>query len=86
MDQKKFEQLQRTVKGLEQESDKAKGGLTQLLDQLEEKYGCVDVKETQERLADLEEQEGKLTRQYEQALREFEEMYEENLGGIQEED
>lgn len=81
MDQTKFDKLQRSVKALESEEAQAKGALTQLLEQLEEVYGCENLKDVQQKLKEIEEQEGKLTREYEQALREFEEAYDENLGG-----
>ena len=67
--------LKKKVKRLEQEKDRAKGRVDQLLKTLKEKYDCSTLKKAKEQLRRMEEELEKLASEYEKKERNFEKRW-----------
>lgn len=74
---KKYLELKKKVEQAQQKSDKAEGALEQIMEQLKEKFGCSTLKEAKKKLALLEKQEREAKEEFETAIEEFEEKWEE---------
>ena len=72
-------ELKKKVKKLEQEKDRSKGRVDQLLKTLEEKFDCTNIKQAQELLKKKEKELKKLDSEYEAQLNSFMEKWGDKL-------
>jgi len=73
IDLKRFEKLKRQVNELKTEVDKAEGAIEQLMVRLENEFECGSLKQAVKLLTNLEREEERLTKEYEEAVKAFEE-------------
>ena len=72
-------ELKKKVKKLEQEKDRSKGRVDQLLKTLEEKFDCTNIKQARELLKKKEKELKKLDSEYEAQLNSFMEKWGDKL-------
>lgn len=75
----KYIQLKENVDTAQQRSDRAQGALDQLMKTLEKDFSCSTLKAAKTKLKTLQKQEEKVRDEFETAVEEFEEKWEEQL-------
>ncbi len=76
---KKYMRLKKDVETAQRRADQAQGALDQLMKTLEKDFGCDTLKEAKTKLKSLQKQEEKVRGEFETAVEEFEEKWEEQL-------
>lgn len=72
IDLKRYNALQSRVEDLQRDADKAAGVLEQLKKELQEEFGCSTLKRAKRLLAEYEDQEQEMEREFAEALATFE--------------
>lgn len=75
----KYHNLSKKAQKAKAEADRAEGALDTLMKQLEEEFGCTTVEEGLEKLEELKKQQKKLGRQFNKAVKQFENDWDEKL-------
>jgi uncharacterized phage infection (PIP) family protein YhgE len=70
-----FIQIQKTVQTLQQNIDRAKGGMAQIRKQLKEEFNCSTLKEAETLLEKITQEETQLSQQLEKQIQEFKKQY-----------
>lgn len=72
-----YRRLKREVDAAKTESDRAKGALSQLVNQLKTEFKCENLKEAKALLEDLSAKRDKTQRRFEEAMKEYEKKWKE---------
>lgn len=80
MDLKRYNQLKNEVDKLQREADRSEGALEQLMTKLKDEFECNTIGEAEELVLMLEKEANKAEKDYDKALEEFEEEFQEVLG------
>jgi len=74
----KYLQLKKKVELLQQKADQAEGALGEVMKQLKRDFGCSTLVEAKKKLKQLEKQEASSQKEFDSAVKKFEEDWEEN--------
>jgi len=74
----KYMELKKRVEQAQQEANKAEGALEQVMKQLKKEFGCTTLEQAEKKLSILEKQEQKAKIEFENAIEEFEEKWNDN--------
>ncbi len=72
----KYMSLKKKVEEAHQSADKAEGALGQIMNQLEDSFQCSTLKAAKLKLISLQKQEKKITKEFKEAVEDFEEKWE----------
>ena len=79
MNLQEYQNLKNKADNLQRDADRLQGSLDLLNKQLKDDYDCNSVKEAEKMLAKLEKEEETANKDYEKAVREFEEKWKDQL-------
>ncbi len=78
-DLKKYIELKRKVETAQQKADRAEGALQQVMKQLKSEFGCTTLDAAKKKLLLLTKQESKAKKEFDSAVKEFEEKWEDEI-------
>lgn len=70
-----YKKLKTRVENARAEADRAQGALNQLMEQLENEFGCRSLKEANQKYQSLEKQEEKAKKEFDQLVEDYEKKW-----------